>query len=88
MRLYLRPIDIRTNKLVYANMLYYVIIYIILIIKLIERIHNNHNEAEEQRHFEQTESESIITHIQLILQEKLELEISKSKRTIDPKIQK
>jgi hypothetical protein len=61
------------------------------IIKLIERIHYNEHlmtPNEEQQHcFEQTESESI-TLTQLTLKEKLELEIGKSKRTIDPITQK
>jgi len=51
------------------------------IIKLIERIYN---EQQQRFEVEQTESESI-TLTQFTLKEKLEFEISKSNRTIDPK---
>ncbi|KAL4083320.1 hypothetical protein QTP88_028649 [Uroleucon formosanum] len=61
------------------------------IIKLIERINYNEHlmtpNEEEQHCFEQTESESI-RFTQLTLKEKLEIEIGKSKRTIDPITQK
>lgn len=58
------------------------------IVKLVERIHYPYENDEEKKHcLEKTASESILLS-QLTLQEKLELETGKSKRTIDFKTQK